>query len=188
MKRNLDYYVLRLSKFIPEEVCDKTLEELKNFNFEEHKFYHRRTDSYDNKSGEQELECTWQNVSNNNFIMEKLWYAIDTYIKEFDFKWFNGWEGYSEPRFNKYSENKKMHEHCDHIHSLFDGSRKGIPTLSILGLLNDNFEGGEFVMFEDTTIEFKKGDLLLFPSNFLFPHRVDPVKKGTRYSFISWSW
>ena len=81
-----------------------------------------------------------------------------------------------------------MHEHCDHIHSLFDGNRKGIPTLSILGLLNDNFEGGEFVMFGDTTIEFKKGDLLLFPSNFLFPHRVDPVKKGTRYSFISWSW
>ena len=40
----------------------------------------------------------------------------------------------------------------------------------------------------DKNIEFKKGDLILFPSNFLFPHRIDPVKKGTRYSYISWVW
>ena len=27
-------------------------------------------------------------------------------------------------RFNKYSENKKMGLHADHIHSMFDGERK----------------------------------------------------------------
>ena len=40
-----------------------------------------------------------------------------------------------------------MAEHCDHISSLFDGQIKGIPMLSVVGQLNDNFEGGEFVMF-----------------------------------------
>ena len=33
----------------------------------------------------------------------------------------------------------------------------------------------------------KKGDILLFPSTFLYPHRVEQVKKGTRYSFVTWA-
>jgi predicted 2-oxoglutarate/Fe(II)-dependent dioxygenase YbiX len=41
-------------------------------------------------------------------------------------------------------------------------------------------------MFEDTPIEFKTGDLIIFPSIFLYPHKVLPVTKGTRYSYISW--
>ena len=37
-------------------------------------------------------------------------------------------------------------------------------------------------------IDFKKGDVLVFPSSFMFPHKVNLVKKGTRYSAISWAW
>ena len=32
----------------------------------------------------------------------------------------------------------------------------------------------------------KKGDLLVFPSSFTYPHEVLPVKSGTRYSIITW--
>jgi len=188
MRRKLDDYVIRLPNYISNEVCDKTLEEVKNFDFKEHNFYNHRLKENKNISGNQELEISFNKVSNQNYIMKRLWHAINTYINEFNFFWHDSWEGYTEPRFNKYSENKKMHEHCDHIHSIFDGKKRGIPTLSILGLLNDDFEGGELVMFTDTNIEFKKGDLILFPSNFLFPHRIEPVKKGTRYSYISWSY
>jgi predicted 2-oxoglutarate/Fe(II)-dependent dioxygenase YbiX len=60
--------------------------------------------------------------------------------------------------------------------------------LSVVGLLNDDFKGGEFVMFRDVEIKLKRGDLLIFPSNFVYPHRVDPVTEGTRYSFVSWVW
>ena len=81
-----------------------------------------------------------------------------------------------------------MASHCDHIHSLFDGERKGIPILSVLGLLNDNFEGGDFIFFDDYKIKFNKGDIIIFPSIFLYPHRVAPVTKGTRDTFVSWVW
>ena len=37
-------------------------------------------------------------------------------------------------------------------------------------------------------VKFKKGDILIFPSIFLYPHRVDPVNKGIRHSYISWVW
>ena len=90
-------------------------------------------------------------------------------------------------RFNRYNTNTLMKSHHDHIHSLFDGERKGIPTLSIVGLLNDNYEGGNFRFFKDYEIELQRGDILIFPSIFIFPHRVDKVTKGTRYSFVSWA-
>ena len=32
----------------------------------------------------------------------------------------------------------------------------------------------------------KKGDILIFPSVFLFPHEVKPITSGTRYSFVTW--
>lgn len=91
-------------------------------------------------------------------------------------------------RFNRYRPNTLMKTHHDHIHSLFDGERKGIPVLSIVGLLNDDYEGGEFVFFQDYKITLSKGDILIFPSIFIFPHRVEKVLKGTRYSFVSWAW
>jgi predicted 2-oxoglutarate/Fe(II)-dependent dioxygenase YbiX len=81
-----------------------------------------------------------------------------------------------------------MKTHHDHIQSLFDGERKGIPVLSIVGLLNDDFDGGEFVFFDEHKVNLKKGDILIFPSIFIFPHRVAKVTKGTRYSFVSWAW
>ena len=77
--------------------------------------------------------------------------------------------------------------HADHIHSMFDGERKGIPILSVLGVLNDDYEGGEFVLI-DEKINLSKGDIIIFPSNFMYPHKVEPVTKGTRYSYISWIW
>jgi predicted 2-oxoglutarate/Fe(II)-dependent dioxygenase YbiX len=81
-----------------------------------------------------------------------------------------------------------MSEHCDHITGVFDGNRKGIPILSLVGLLNDDFEGGEFVMFEDEEIPFNIGDIMVFPSLFLYPHKVNPIITGTRFSMVSWVW
>jgi predicted 2-oxoglutarate/Fe(II)-dependent dioxygenase YbiX len=79
-----------------------------------------------------------------------------------------------------------MREHYDHIHSLFDGKLKGIPILSIVGLLNDNYEGGEFLIRREQ-VKLARGDILIFPSNFMYPHEVKDITKGIRYSFVSWA-
>ena len=44
----------------------------------------------------------------------------------------------------------------------------------------------EFVLI-DEKINLSKGDIIVFPSNFMYPHKVEPVT-GTRYSYISWIW
>ena len=64
-----------------------------------------------------------------------------------------------------------MKLHCDHIHSMFDGDRKGIPTLSLLGCLNDDYEGGEICFpVQNRNIKMKKGDILAFPPYWTHPH------------------
>jgi predicted 2-oxoglutarate/Fe(II)-dependent dioxygenase YbiX len=192
MKKNLLDYVKHEKSFLKNTICDQTVDELNKLNqslWNEHQFYNLKENKFTKESGNQELSILYsKNISSKEVIMKELWNVIYSYIINLNFSWFGGWNSYSEIRFNKYSENTKMAEHCDHIHTLFDGERKGIPILSVLGILNDNYEGGEFIMFQDKEIKLTKGDILIFPSLFLYPHKVEPVKSGTRYSFISWVW
>ena len=120
--------------------------------------------------------------------MQRIWDAYQRYLTDLNFPWFGSWQGYTEVRFNRYNEDRLMALHCDHIHSLFDGERKGIPTMTCLTILNDEYEGGEFIMFDDLEIKLKAGDLLIFPATFLYPHKINPVKTGTRHTFVSWVW
>ena len=192
MKKNLEHYIKHYKSFLDKNLCEETVKQLDLLNesyWMEHGFHNPRTNKTKKVSGNKELSIAYANhISTKNDIMKKLWKSIDTYVKNLNFKWYTGWQGYTDIRFNKYSKSKKMAKHCDHIHSMFDGERKGIPTLSVLGILNEDYKGGKFIMFEDQEIKFKAGDLLIFPSNFLYPHEVEPVTKGTRYSFISWVW
>ena len=192
MKKNLSDYVKHYKSFLKEDICEQTTLELNKLDsvlWHQHEFYNPITNTSKKISGDQELSTLFsKKMATKEIIMKELWNAIYTYIIDLKFSWFGGWKAYSEIRFNKYSENTKMAEHCDHIHSLFDGTRKGIPILSVLGILNDNYKGGEFIMFENEEIKLNKGDLLIFPSIFLYPHKVEPIKKGIRYSFISWVW
>ena len=193
MKTDLKFYIKKVPNFLDKKTCEKTILEIKKLQWEEHSFA-----GYDEKgnlklskySGEQELDVAASNQQSEsyNIIMQKLWQEIKNYQQDYNFHWFDGWTGYTSIRFNRYEKSKKMAEHCDNISSMFDGTRKGVPILSLLGVLNDNYKGGEFIMLQNKKINLKQGDLLIFPSNFLYPHKVEPVTKGVRYSFISWVW
>jgi predicted 2-oxoglutarate/Fe(II)-dependent dioxygenase YbiX len=187
MDRNLESY-LKIFKVLSEEDCIRTVNALeeKDKEFEIHRFYNSRDGSH--KSYENELSVTSCEIETKDLIMKEIWNTIHQYLDNFKFGWFNGWNGYSEVRFNRYRTNTEMKRHCDHIHSLFDGSRKGVPLLSILGSLNNDYKGGELVFWDDTVVELKAGEIMIFPSNFLYPHEVKLVTEGTRYSFVSWTW
>ena len=89
-------------------------------------------------------------------------------------------------RLNRYSKGGWMQRHIDNIaHS--HGQEYGFPHISSLLFLNDNYEGGNFVICDG---EFEKkpaqGSCVVFPSNFMYPHEVKEVTKGTRYSVMTW--
>ena len=188
LNTNLQHYVKHFKDRMDKNLCDTLVREMNEIQFEQHKFHNVTTGEDHTRSGSKELSVSWDNCPSRSILSEKIWYIIKDYLTYVDMPWFTRWSGYTLPRFNKYDEDKKMALHCDHIHSMFDGEKKGIPMLSVLGVLNDDYKGGEFIMFDDTEIKFDKGDVLVFPSLFLYPHKVEPVKSGTRYSYISWVW
>jgi predicted 2-oxoglutarate/Fe(II)-dependent dioxygenase YbiX len=187
MDKNLESY-LKIFKVLSEEDCIRTVNALeeKETEFETHQFYNSRDNSY--HSYEHELSVAYSQIETKDLIMNEIWKTIRQYLDEIKFSWFKSWNGYSAVRFNRYRTDTEMKLHCDHIHSMFDGPRKGVPTLSILGSLNNDYKGGELVFWNDTVVELKAGEIMIFPSNFLYPHEVKLVTEGTRYSFVSWTW
>ena len=87
-------------------------------------------------------------------------------------------------RINRYGIGGFMSLHVDNIHHSH-GQLYGYPQSSVLLFLNDDYEGGEIIVAENT-YKPAKGSALIFPSNFMFPHEVKSVTKGERWSVVSW--
>jgi len=84
----------------------------------------------------------------------------------------------------KYTPGGKYEIHTDHYTS-------SPRHLSIIMNLNDKYEGGDLVFTDQKEKEIKrlklsKGSIVFFPSNFIYPHKIEPITKGTRYSIVAW--
>ncbi|MBD2022365.1 2OG-Fe(II) oxygenase, partial [Leptolyngbya sp. FACHB-36] len=75
------------------------------------------------------------------------------------------------------------------LESRFVEVANGIPTrdVSIVGYLNDTFEGGE-ILFDRQNLKVKPpaGGVLVFPSYYTHPYQTQPVARGRLYAFTSW--
>ena len=191
MNLDLTHYI-KVYNLLSKELCETAILEMENTaKFQQHTFsFYGAGDKGEQRtrSGDKELSMSFDSIPSTPLIMDVFWNAVKSYVTELNFPWYVTWEGFTQVRFNRYEKSKLMALHCDHIKDLFDGNRKGIPIISIVGVLNDNYTGGDFIMFDDHKIELKQGDVLLFPSNFLYPHLVKEVTEGCRYTGVSWVW
>tara|TARA_A100001201_G_scaffold89209_4_gene78172 strand:+ start:18140 stop:18721 length:582 start_codon:yes stop_codon:yes gene_type:complete len=173
---------------IADHVCDQIVAELKESTWEPHRWYNSKENYYyTNKHDPFE---SYLNSSSVDELRDVIWDSLMQYgrvnsphKKDYIVK-------YSHPKFNRYKVDQRMDVHVDHTKSLFgadENGNRGIPVMSIVGCLNDDFEGGEFLM-RNIHLPMKKGHMIVFPSLFLFDHEVKPVTSGTRYSFVTWAW
>jgi hypothetical protein len=190
MNKSLENYVKVYKNCFDKDFCIEFLNSFDSNAWEKHNY---RNENFEIVSyGNTELDVTHPNFEKQkkytDIIMPEIWNSLRTYMDELKFDWYCAWTGYTPIRLNRYTKNTSMRIHCDHIKSIFDGQIKGIPTLSIVISLNDKseYEGGEFQMFGDKQYDLDAGDMIIFPSNFLYPHEVLPVTNGVRYSCVSW--
>lgn len=189
MPRDLKDYV-KFYDVLTKEECKNITSKLKKVKTWKMHSYHDVSTNTD-ISYEDDLSVCYELEEEKKMLMDKLWHSINRYIRtDMDFcgQWFNNWSGYSPLRWNRYNVGTNMKIHCDHISTLFDGNIKGIPTLTILGALNNNYRGGELIFWGDEEIKLEIGQVMIFPSTFMYPHQVNTITKGTRYSFVSWVW
>jgi predicted 2-oxoglutarate/Fe(II)-dependent dioxygenase YbiX len=80
----------------------------------------------------------------------------------------------------KYDVGGKFDLHMD------DGGAR-LKRVSIVFYINDDYEGGE-LHFENFDVKIKPsaGDMIVFPSSFIYSHLVTEITSGTRYSIASW--
>ena len=83
-----------------------------------------------------------------------------------------------------YSPGGKYGIHTDH----FNTSNR---ALSVIINLNNDYEGGDLVFTDQKEKEIQRlklntGSIVFFPSNFMYPHSIQPITKGTRYSIVAW--
>ncbi|HIK16820.1 MAG TPA: 2OG-Fe(II) oxygenase [Leptolyngbyaceae cyanobacterium M33_DOE_097] len=91
----------------------------------------------------------------------------------------------------RYLPGQNYKRHVDNLllTSRFVELANGIPTrdISIVGYLNDDFEGGEtFFDRQNTKVKPQTGSVLVFPAYYTHPHQALPVIRGKKYAFTSW--
>lgn len=166
-------------------LCKQIINELEEDKWEKHAYNNPITDV--NTSYDDDLDMSYQNAAVTNKLQGLFEQCVKEYVSTIPPLSFS-LQALTRIRFNRYNVGTNMKPHFDHIHTIFDGERKGVPVLSVLALLNDDFEGGDFLMFGNKKVKLSAGDIIIFPSNFMYPHAVTTVTKGTRYSCVSWAY
>jgi len=113
----------------------------------------------------------------HNHIIKKTIIYKKTYYNYVDYRVFPEENSYEQFRIKKYEVGGK-----DRFDTHVDVTSKDscLRFLSFLWYLNDVDNGGETV-FSDLKIVPKKGNLLVFPPLWMFPHRGNPPISGPKY-------
>ena len=184
-KKSLEDYIFTLDNVVPEELCNRILEE-----YRESQFWIPSSVGGGNVDN-QIRNCDIINISSDNVLQENFdvrkkidedFYlcasnAINEYRKLFPEVASEIDTGYDLLRYN---QGQFYVQHTDSF-------KQQQRSVSCSFLLNDDYEGGEFAFFDrEIVIRGGKGSIVMFPSNFMFPHEIMPVISGTRYSIITW--
>jgi hypothetical protein len=116
------------------------------------------------------LQSLWQDVYD---AQEP---AVADYCKEYNIHQLNYWEAFN---FIKYGEGQHFQEHHDHGFSYN-------CTVSLVAYINDDYEAGELSFrLQNLKIKPEAGDLFIFPSTFMYPHKAEVVTSGIKYSIVT---
>lgn len=178
MKTLSDY--IKTYQVLSKEECNQMLQTLKNCNFEKAITMDKdgnAIEHVDRKSSITMITGTPGLEQIDARLFQVLEDALRLYIDENRRVTLSRDEGLS---LLKYEVGEEYKEHTD------SGSGN-LRTLSAILYLNDDYQGGalEFTNI-DRVIEAVAGQVVVFPSNFCYPHRALPITSGTKYAVVTW--
>jgi hypothetical protein len=114
-----------------------------------------------------------RNIYNDTLV--NLRHCVDDYQQRYNI----GLNYMEAINYVRYGENQHFQVHTDHGFSY-------TCTMSSVMYLNDEYDGGE-LWFPYLDLEFKPeyGDIVLFPSTYIFAHAAKPVTSGVKYSAVT---
>ena len=176
---------------IPANLCEYIIKDIETREWKPHTWYNSVADSYGSEET-MELDVQPSTPELQQLLTPIIIKAGAAYNSKYT--WLKSertqqiMNKFTGVRFNRYQPGQIMRQHIDHIHSIFDGKEKGIPVLSFILNFNDDYEGADLFFWDNTTFKLGKGDIIMWPSNFLYPHGVTEAISGKRYSGVTWAW
>lgn len=111
---------------------------------------------------------------------EDVFQAVRQCVDDYGMYWGVGISSYEAFNFVKY-EGAGTHfkVHADHGPTY-------VCTISVVVYLNDDYEGGEiwFPRMNNLSIKPKAGDIVVFPSTYIYEHASQDMISGTKYSVV----
>jgi|TARA_E500000318_G_scaffold87176_1_gene84077 predicted 2-oxoglutarate/Fe(II)-dependent dioxygenase YbiX len=187
MTSNVEDFIF-IKQIIPKDFCKEVVDKIKNLHWQKMQWYKLNENTY-KKPTETDLETIFATTEQHKLLEPFIEKAVQEYqdlqnINPLRQKFLHH---LSTLRFNRYKPNTNLKPHYDLIKDIWPRGDYGVPIVSIVGNLNSDYEGGDFYI-RNNKYELKEGDIMLFPSTFIFNHEVKTVTKGERYSFVSWAY
>ena len=169
---------------IPKDTCRFVIDSIKNESWNSHSWSTDGTDSFSYPT--KELDVLEPTPDLEDILNPLISLSVKYYNDFIGSEKVSQVTCFSPVRFNRYQKGQTMRIHCDHIKTLFEGEVRGIPVLSIIINFNDYYKGGDLIFWDDYKVDLGEGDVVVFPSLFLFPHRIEEVTENIRYSGVAW--
>ena len=169
---------------IPKDTCRFVIDSIKNKSWSSHSWSTDGTDQFSYPT--KELDVLEATPDLEDILNPLISLSVKYYNDFIGSEKVSQVTCFSPVRFNRYQKGQTMRIHCDHIKTLFEGEVKGIPVLSIIINFNDDYKGGDLIFWDDYKVDLGEGDVVVFPSLFLFPHRIEEVTENIRYSGVAW--
>ena len=169
---------------IPKDTCRFVIDSIKNKSWSSHLWSRDGKDQFSHPT--KELDVLDATPSLEDILNPLISLSVKYYNDFIGSEKVSQVTCFSPIRFNRYQKGQTMRIHCDHIKTLFEGEVKGIPVLSIIINFNDDYKGGDLIFWDDYKVNLGEGDVVVFPSLFLFPHRIEEVTENIRYSGVAW--
>jgi len=183
--KHLHDYIVVFENLVPTDLCDDILTEYKDSD-----------DWQQALVGSGQVHQTVRNVDTINVSMEHIISKNHSVRKDIDLRLY-AVAGNAIRQYNNQFNHAKIEQdtgyellrynqgqfYVEHTDSFKERPRAVSCSLA----LNDDYDGGEFAFFNrELKYKLKKGSVLMFPSNFMYPHEILPVTKGRRWSIITW--
>ena len=134
-------------------------------------FKYKKTDiMHDKSESSQKLQQLWQDLYDRKVA------AVKDYARKFNIGELRYWEAMN---FVKYGPGQHFQEHSDNGYSYN-------CVVSLVAYPNDDYLGGELEFrLQGLKVKPRAGDLFIFPSNYMYPHKSLPVESGTKHSIVT---
>jgi len=169
--------VVKINNLITNNFCKEVINSYKQFKLE-----HLATHGGLNKNQRNVLGC---GVDPKKDVFDKIKKEIERLYVYYQIKFpFTESTKINQIDLLKYEVGGKYEYHVDNY---TDYSR----TVSVIINLNEEYKGGDLIFTDQNKFEIKRcklqtGSIVFFPSNFMYPHGIEPITEGTRYSIVAW--